>query len=101
VANTLDLFRNGAVGFIDWLGLFVVRENADKNSISWLWRTGHRRVLAGRTIEIANRNAKDPSSLLWVEAPLSERTDSSIIKDMMTGALFSVDARNMAIRTNV
>src|SRR5947208_1954463 len=22
VANTLDLFRNGAVGFIDWLGLF-------------------------------------------------------------------------------
>src|SRR5437667_7848054 len=63
VANRLDLFSSGAVGFIVWLGLFVAREDADKNSISWLWRTGHGRILAGRTIEIPNRNAKDPSSL--------------------------------------
>jgi hypothetical protein len=79
----------------------VAREDADKNSISWLWRTGHCRILAGRTIEIPDRNAKDPTSLLLVEAPLPERTDSGIIEDTMTGALFSVDVRDMAIRTNV
>jgi len=27
VANTLNLLRNGAIGFIDWLGLAVSLEN--------------------------------------------------------------------------
>ena len=28
MANTLDLFRNGAVGFIDWLGVSAWLEEA-------------------------------------------------------------------------
>src|SRR6266478_852754 len=33
VANTLDLFRNGAVGFIDWLGVSL--RNAEKFELAF------------------------------------------------------------------
>ena len=49
------------------------------------------------TIDVADRDAKDPSGLIWMEAPLAERGSSSIIKDRMTDALHRVHTLDAAI----
>jgi len=42
VANTLNLFRNGAIGFIDWLGgSFLIASEHGKSASDRLQRCGH------------------------------------------------------------
>src|SRR3989442_10528498 len=51
-------------------------------------------------IDVADRYAKDPSRLIWVETPLAESGSSSIIKDRMTDALYRVDTLDVPVWTD-
>ena len=53
------------------------------------------------TIDVADRDAKDPSDLIWMEAPLAERGSGSIIKDRMTDALYRVHTFDAAISSDM
>ena len=53
------------------------------------------------TIDVADRYAKDPSRLVWMEAPLAESSSSSIIKDRMTDALYRVHTLDVPVCADV
>ena len=101
MAITLDLFRNGDVGFIDWLDLLVARKHTDKNSIARLRWPRHGGVMLGRTIDIPDGYAKDRFRFARAKAPLMKGCSSGIIKYAMTGALYRVHAVDDSIRANL
>ena len=53
------------------------------------------------TIDVADRYPKDPSRLIWMEAPLAESGSSSVIKDRMTAALYRVHTLDVPVWTDV
>ena len=61
----------------------------------------HSGINARSTIDVTNRNAKNPAGVVAMEAPVLKSGDSSLIEYRLPNALEGLNALNCAVCTNV